>query len=156
MLTLKLKNSVLKRYYIFDWYRGWFFGGFPQKCILCFPQTYWEVLLHWKVFSCRQVFCKTTVEISTKILKGVLQKRSRGLRELETCSAKLLRAVLLILTGVLPDCLEKPNVLTQNQHPCENQGLCLFPVRSWPSILGGKEMISSHWWQNYLQICNSH
>ena len=76
MLNLKLKNSVLKRYYIFDWYWEWFFGGFPQKCILCFPQIYWEVLLHWTVFSCREVFCKTTVEFSTKILKGVLQKHS--------------------------------------------------------------------------------
>ena len=117
MSVLKLKNSVLK-------VRRCLFWRFSAKVHNMYSANIMTdaPALRGVLKTCREVFCQTTVKISTKILKGVLQKYSliRGLRQIEKCSGKIPRGFLLILTGVLQDCLGEPYILTLNYKLCKN------------------------------------
>ena len=127
-------------------------------CILKeFYQKYREMIS--KIYC--GVFCKATEIRSAKILKGVLETCWEVFCKItEKFFAKILRTVLLkywydvfkntkrwsakILKFVLKNC----------KFLVKNQELGLFPVKSWPSILGGQKIISNCWEQSNLQICH--
>lgn len=163
MSTLKFKTSVLKRYYVI-WLeqRCFLFGeGFLQKysanilkAILLklvkgvlkntggVMQKYREMILkkYCKVFctttkmcvmkTCWEVFCKTTEMCSANILilRIVLQKYLKVLGE--------------IAEGGCTFWQKLNNILVKTQ------GLGLFPLRSWPFILGGQKT-SIYWEQSH-------
>ena len=140
---LKILRGVLQKYWRWPQKSNarCFVKGVLKTCWV-FCKTTKNVLKNTENCSAKYwyVVCRNTEKCSVRIFENVLWKYWVG------CSAKILKSVQ-------QNCWEEFQTLTQMiKFLLKAQGLGQFSVISWPSILGGQDIISNYWEQGHLQI----